>query len=388
MKVLHIVKTATGAAWVYHQVRVLRSLGVEIVVALPAHSSIAPEYRRIGATVVEVDLNPPVAAPWRASSILSACRTLVADARPDLIHSHHVGTTLVVRRALGKTHRIPRVYQVVGPLHLEHAFFARLDIKSAGPQDHWIATCQWIRRKYGELGVGAQRIFLSYAGTDLRAFSEVRTGLLRRELGIATDIPLIGMVAYMYAPKWFLGQTRGLKGHEDFIAAYNILRRNNPTLRGVIIGGPWGGARWYEKRLQKLARRLCGDSLCFMGTRADVPALYPDLDLAVVPSHSESVGGAVEPLLSGVPVVATNVGGLPDLVRENETGWQVPPRSPEALARAISDALRDKDEARRRTLPGQRLARHLFDVERTGREVAAIYEQILARTGRERALYA
>jgi glycosyltransferase involved in cell wall biosynthesis len=125
-----------------------------------------------------------------------------------------------------------------------------------------------------------------------------------------------------------------------------------------------------------------------MGTRADVPALYPDLDLAVVPSHSESVGGAVEPLLSGVPVVATNVGGLPDLVRENETGWQVPPRSPEALARAISDALRDKDEARRRTLPGQRLARHLFDVERTGREVAAIYEQILARTGRERALYA
>ncbi|MGH9684188.1 MAG: glycosyltransferase family 4 protein [Candidatus Acidiferrales bacterium] len=389
MRVLHIIKTATGAAWVYQQVRVLRSLGVEIVVALPpSDSSTLAEYKRIGATVVELDLNPPVAAPWRTPSVLAACRTLVADVRPDLIHSHHVGTTLIVRRALGKAHRIPRIYQVAGPLHLEHGFFVNLDIKSAGPQDHWIAICQWIRRKYGELGVGAERIFLSYLGTDLRMFSQVRSGQLRRELGIASGAPLIGMVAYMYAPKWFLGQKRGLKGQEDFITAYNILRKDNAGLRGVIIGGPWAGARWYEKQLHELARRLCGDSLSFIGTRADIPTLYPDLDLAVVPSHSEGVAGAaVEPLLSGVPVVATNVGGLPDLVRDNETGWLVPPRNPEALARAISDALRDKAEAGRRTLQGQRLAQALFDVERTGREVAAIYEQILTRAGRERAVY-
>ena len=65
--------------------------------------------------------------------------------------------------------------------------------------------------------------------------------------------------------------------------------------------------------------------------------IYPDLDLAVVASLSENVGYCVvEPLLSGVPVVATNVGGLPDLIEENKTGWLVPPRTPETLARAMA----------------------------------------------------
>jgi glycosyltransferase involved in cell wall biosynthesis len=72
---------------------------------------------------------------------------------------------------------------------------------------------------------------------------------------------------------------------------------------------------------------------------------------------------------------------LPDLIQENETGWLVPPRNPEALALAILDVLRDSEEARRRTLKGRERARNLFDVERTGREIAAIYEKVLARSG-------
>ena len=100
----------------------------------------------------------------------------------------------------------------------------------------------------------------------------------------------------------------------------------------------------------------------------------------MVPSHSENVGGAVEPLLSGVPVVASKVGGLPDLVQEEKTGFVAPARNPEALAKAIVNALDDRDKAKRFTAEGQKLARHLFDVERTGREVADIYRQILARS--------
>jgi glycosyltransferase involved in cell wall biosynthesis len=111
-----------------------------------------------------------------------------------------------------------------------------------------------------------------------------------------------------------------------------------------------------------------------------VPAIYPDLDLAVVPSHSENCGGAVEPLLSGVPVVATNVGGLPDLIEDGKTGWLVPPHNPEVLARTMLDALQNREEARRRTAEGQELARCLFDVERIGREIAGVYEKVLTRS--------
>jgi glycosyltransferase involved in cell wall biosynthesis len=381
MKVLHIVKTAGGAGWVYHQVRVLRSLGVEVVVALPsATDGLAPLYREAGATVIAADVDFPARQAWRLPAKLAACRKLVESVQPDLVHTHHVGTTIVARLALGKRSPIPRVFQVPGTLHLEHSFFAELDMKLAGPQDYWIATCQWTRRKYEELGVPSRHVFLSYAGTDVRAFSEVRTGRLREELGVPPETPLVGMVAYMYAPKWFLGQERGLKGHEDFIAALRLVRDARPEVRGVIVGGPWGDAAWYEDRLRYRGTRTCNGYLAFLGSRRDIPALYPDIDVAVVPSHSENVGGAVEPLLSGVTVVSTNVGGLPDLIQDKSTGWLVSPHRPEALASAILEALNDPAEAKRRTIEGQALARKLFDADTTGREVANVYEQILGRT--------
>lgn len=291
----------------------------------------------------------------------------------------------MLRTALGKSSPVPRIFQVPGPLHLEHDFFARLDISSAGPRDHWIAGCQWTGKKYRSLGVPPERVSLSYPGTETHGFSTVRNGQLRRELGLSPDTPLVGMVCYMYAPKRFLGQTAGLKGHEDFIAAVQIALREIPELHGVIIGGAWNGAVRYEEHLRSLGRRVCGDSLRFLGTRTDVPLLYPDLDIAVVPSHSENVGGAVEPLLSGVPVVATRVGGLPDLVEPGVTGALVPPRDPQALAAAIVHSLRNRSEARRLVNEGRKRAAWMFDVERTAREVAAIYEKITELAPRLRA---
>jgi glycosyltransferase involved in cell wall biosynthesis len=374
MKILHIVKTATGATWVYHQVRVLRSLGFEIVVALPsATAGLAPKYQEAGATVIPINLDVPTRHPWQIPAVLKSCRALVKSVRPDIIHTHHVGTTLVVRAALGKSSPIPRIFQVPGPLHLEHSFFAHLDTSSAGPQDHWIAGCRWTQQKYLQLGIPAQRVFLSYPGTDLNLFTTTRKNNLRSELRLAPDTPLVGMVCYMYAPKRFLGQTVGLKGHEDFIAAFPIAKKQLPNLHGVIIGGAWNGATNYESHLRELTHRQCNGYLTFLGTRSDVPALYPDLDLAVVPSHSENLGGAVEPLLSGVPVIATKVGGLPDLVQEGISGHLVRPRNPQAIADAMLASLQNRAETKRLATTGHKMTRHLFDVERTASEVANIY---------------
>ena len=381
MKILHIVKTATGATWVYHQVRVLRSLGFEIVVALPsATAGLAPKYQEAGATVIPINLDVPTKRPWQIPAVLKSCRTLVESVRPDIIHTHHVGTTLVVRAALGKSSSIPRVFQVPGPLHLEHSFFAHLDTSLAGSQDHWIAGCRWTHRKYHQLGIPSQRVFLSYPGTDLNLFTTTRKNNLRSELRLAPDTPLVGMVCYMYAPKRFLGQTVGLKGHEDFIAAFPMAKKQLPNLHGVIIGGAWNGATSYEKHLRDMAHRQCNGYLTFLGTRSDVPALYPDLDLAVVPSHSENVSfAAVEPLLSGVPVVTTNVGGLPDLVQEGVSGSVVPPGNPQAIGAAIVASLQNRAKTRHLTIKGQEMARHLFDVGKTAGEVAQIYSIVVSR---------
>ena len=378
MKILHIVKTVTGATWVYHQVRVLCSLGFEIVVALPsATAGLAPKYQEAGATVIPINLDVPTKHPWQIPAVLKSCRTLVQTVRPDIIHTHHVGTTLVVRAALGKSSPIPRIFQVPGTLHLEHSFFAHLDTALAGPSDHWIAACRWTQRKYQQLGVSPRRVSLSYLGTDLSAFTPTRRNVLRRELGLAPDTPLVGMVCYMYAPKRFLGQSAGLKGHEDFIAALKLAKKKYPDLHAVIVGGAWAGAIKYENHLRELGRRHCNGYLTFAPTRSDIPDVYPDLDLAVVPSHTENIPfAAIEALLSGVPVVTTNVGGLPDIIQEGVSGKLVPPRNPPAIAAAIVDSLQNRAEARHLTIKGQEMARHLFNVERTTREVAQIYAKL------------
>ena len=274
MKVLHIVKTAVGANWAYEQVRVLWSLGIEVVVALPSDTEgLAPKYRQAVATVRRANLDFPAQHLWRVPAVCASLRRLVKEVHPNLIHTHHVGTTFALRIALGKHSPIPRIFQVPGPLHLEHNFFARLDLSLAGPRDHWIATCLWTRDRYMKLGIPPERVFLTYAATDLKPFKGVRTGALRKEIGISPTTPLIGMVAYMYAPMRFLGQKRGLKGHEDFMAALGIVKQVCPEIRAVIVGGAWGNAGWYELRLRELGARLCNDFLTFLGTRSDIPLI-------------------------------------------------------------------------------------------------------------------
>jgi glycosyltransferase involved in cell wall biosynthesis len=340
---------------------------------------LAPKYREAGAAVVRANLDLPAREPWRIPATLRACRQLVADVRPDLIHTHHVGTTFIARLALGKNSPIPRVFGVTGTLHLEHRFFAWLDTHLAGPRDYWIATCRWTQRKYATLGIPLNRVFLAYLGTDIKNYPSSRTGILRDELKIPADVPLVGMVSLFYAPKWYLGNARGHKGHEDFIIALARLRQERPDVRGVMIGGTWGGGHWYEDRVRHFGKRLCDGGLQFSGTRSDVSTIYPDLDLAVVPTHSDGLAySVVEPLLAGVPVVATNAGGIPDLIRDGDTGWLVPPGNPTALASAMCEALDDPLEARRRAVEGTQLARNLMDLRKTGEEVALTYENILA----------
>ena len=104
-----------------------------------------------------------------------------------------------------------------------------------------------------------------------------------------------------------------------------------------------------RKRLQALVSWLerNGYDEAAGSTRSDVAELYSDLDVVVHPSRSENLGGALESLALGVPTIATNVGGFPDLVTHHETGWLVPPKSPTHITGAIMDAFSDPQASRR-----------------------------------------
>ena len=375
MRVLHLLKTSQGAMWAVRQMRELVRLGVEVHVVMPGNGPQIDRCRGLGIHVHPQQFDFPVRQPWRLPAVLRGIRRLVRETQPDLIHSHFVGTTLAMRMALGSQSAIPRIFQVPGPLHLERGPFGTLEVALAGPPDHWIASCAWTRAQYLARGLPRDCVSSSCYGTDIQDFA-AEPGKLRRELGVSPDTRLVGMVAYMYPPKYYLGQFRGLKGHEDFLNAMALVQQHADCL-AVVTGAQWGRGAAYERRLRRKADRLLGDRALFLGLRPDIPSIYADLDVAVHPSLSENLGGAAESMLAGVPTVATRVGGLPDLVRDPDTGWLVPPRSPQRLANAILQALRDPDEANRRALRGQALATKTLDVRRTAAEVFDLYHRVL-----------
>lgn len=379
MRVLHLLKTADGASWALRQMRELKALGIDVEVALPGQGSMVEKYRDLAIPVHFFDCNVgAIRSPVALWQMIQGFRELVAKRKPDVVHSHFVGTSILARIALGKHSRPVRVFQVPGPLHLENLLTRRAEIITAGRPDFWIASCAMTRDIYLNSGIENARVGMSFYGTDTGQFKIGQNGKLRSELKLSPQKKIIGMVAYIYAPKRWLGQRRGLKGHEDLVDALALLRNQGRDVTGVFAGGAWGKAEAYAQGVRQYARKRLGDDAVFLGTRANVADVYADFDVAVHPSHSENLGGAVESLAAGIPTIATRVGGLPDIVIDGKTGWLAEPKSPPSLAAAIAQVLDQPAEARRRAIAGRKLIKEQLDVRATARQVFDYYQRYLS----------
>jgi glycosyltransferase involved in cell wall biosynthesis len=381
MKVLNLIKTSVGGTWALRQMKELVRLGVDVHAVLPDCGPLYEAYVRSGIRVHLLEADFPLRKPWLLPVRMTALRRLVDEVNPDVVHSHFVGTTLVMRAALRFNSELPRIFQVPGPLHLEQAVFRWAEIAMARPNDYWIGTCSATQKRYLQSGIHARRVFMCFYGTYPELFLERKTkGKLRCELGLADDIPIVGMVAFMYKPKRIMGKRRGIKGHEDLIDAVAIAAEEVPNLKVVFIGGAWDGAAAYEKAIRRYAEDKIPGRAYFLGTRGDVPELYSDFDIAVHPSHSENLGGAGESLLMGVPTIATHVGGFPDVVVPGKTGWLVPAKNPDMMASTIVEVLKHREEGRRLAENGREWVKAHCDVRNTARKVLDVYNVIAANS--------
>jgi glycosyltransferase involved in cell wall biosynthesis len=190
---------------------------------------------------------------------------------------------------------------------------------------------------------------------------------------------VVGNANYIYPPKWFLGQRVGLKCHEDVIDALGLVLQRRSDVVGVLIGGAFGAGRLYERRLQARAQSVGNGRIRMHGLQppAEVLDSWPHFDCAVHVPLSENCGGVIEPLFSGVPTIASRVGGLTEVVMDGLTGKTVTPRNPSELASAILEVLNNLSHYRMLAKTGQQLVRTTFDVERTAQEILQIYRHIL-----------
>ena len=200
-----------------------------------------------------------------------------------------------------------------------------------------IANCQAIKGQVvGQEKLDPNKVAVIYNGLDIAPFQRsLNRGAFRKEIGVDNNTPLIGMVANFNFE---------IKGHQYFIEAAKRVLEAIPEAQFVLVGE--GQLR---RNYEEMARSWgIQGSVHFLGKRDDVAEIFPQLSVSVLCSTSEGFSNVIlESMAAGKPVVATNIGGNPELVAAGVTGHLVPPADSGSLAEAIVSLLNDPGMCRR-----------------------------------------
>lgn len=305
--------------------------------------------------------------------IVTKLRDSIAGENIDIVHTHGVRANLVGRLAA----RMAGVETVVTTVHslLVQDYpdvFSRLanmliEKASRGLTTHFIAVSGGLQKALIQQGIPEQRITVIYNGLNSQLFRKSDSaGKWREQAGFSPGTPLVAMV----------GRLHPVKGHRYFLrAAAEILKERTDVHFLVVGSGPEGD------RLEEYTRKLgIQDHVTFTGFVSDVSELMPDLNLLIVPSLWEGFGlTALEAMAVGVPVVATSVGGLPEIVEHGTTGLLVPPADEAGLTRGIMWMLDHPQEAVEMAAAAKAAAEEKFTATSMSRRTEEIYRRLTSK---------
>jgi glycosyltransferase involved in cell wall biosynthesis len=224
-------------------------------------------------------------------------------------------------------------------------------------------------------GYSPEIIEVIWNGIDLDRFeTKGADGADRREWGLPAQAPLIAM----------MGRLNRLKGAEYFLEAAATVASRFPEVRFLVVGDVTAADIAYKEELIRQAGRHGLDGrIVFTGFRLDVPQVLSEVSISVLPSLSEGLSNVLlESMAAGVPVIATTVGGNPEVVEGGVTGLLVPPRDSKALAHAMSLLIEKPDLARQYGRAGKdRIAEH-FHLGRMVRQTEQYYVDLLDQAAR------
>lgn len=334
----------------------------EPVVICPPDSTIYHELESSGERVIALDLDGDL-NPRRDIIAVLALRRILSRVRPDILHIHSAKAGLVGRMALWPSLRRPRVVITMHSFVFDERVGSRkralvswVEKRLSSRTDRVIAVSDALKTQLVDvMGVSADKITVIPNGI---AFTDVS-----RTAGKGL---IIGTVSRL-APQ---------KGVDNFIRAAEIVSKKYSEARFVIVGdGP------LRPSLESLAGELgLGDRLEFAGHQPDALALVAAFDVFVLASTWETFGlTLVEALSQEVPVVASRVGGIPEIVDGSTTGLLAEPSDPSDLASKIIRLIEDPDLARRLAVEGCRSVRERFSSELMVDRTQQLYDKLLGR---------
>jgi len=305
----------------------------------------------------------------RTHRVGGAARLAVLLRGADVVHTHTHLAARVLARLAGTSARAA----IVDHLHIENHFrpqrlpaagLRALDNATARLTARLLAVSDDTRRAFEAQGYPADRIETVPNGIQLPV--EDASNGLRAELGVSPEAPLAGEIARLC----------DVKGQRELIQAAARV----PELHVVLAGEDLetGGA-YRESLVAEAERAGVADRITFAGFRP-AESVLGALDVFVLPSWTEGMPITVlEAMAHRRPVVATTVGGTPELVLDGETGLLVPPRDPEALAEALRSLVADPQRARRLGEAGYARVAERFTVERMTTRVLEVYDEVAGR---------
>lgn len=241
--------------------------------------------------------------------------------------------------------------------------------------DEVIASGEVIRKGLIErLGLGKDKIDVVYAAVDTERFRPLdKFNDVRKELGVPSNSPLLAL----------LGRIDGVKGHKYFIEAASLILKDHPSARFLVIAKEMDeGAE--RLRVQVRTAQLEGKVL-ITGFREDIADVMASCDLGVVTSIGSEANCRVvlEWMAMGKPVVGTVVGVIPEVIRDGETGYLVPPKDSTAIAVAVAKLLMDRKRAASFGKRGRELTESVYNEELFVEKTLEVYRKALEANNKE-----
>jgi glycosyltransferase involved in cell wall biosynthesis len=332
----------------------LEAHGWGALIACQPGSALSAEARAAGLTVVPL----PMRGAWDLAALVRL-RALMRRRGVDLVHTHSsVDSWLAGLAAKSLGLPVVRSRHVSIPILRRRALVYRL-------ADRIITSGDGVKALVARAGIPERRIVSIPAGVDTGRFHPGVSGrAVREELGLG-DQPVVGLVA----------NVRGSKGHNVFLEAAREVLGAIPAARFLVVGA---GVGWEDVR-RRVETLGLARHVALTGFRRDIPEIMAALDVLALPSiRSEAISQVVPQALAvGTPVVASTVGGSPEVIRDGQTGRLVPPGDAPALARAIVDLLRDPAGARAMARAGGDMVRARLTIDASMRATSREYETLL-----------
>ncbi len=400
MRILHIItRLIQGGA----QQNTVLSCAAQVKAGHEVHLAYGPIYgpegslldeaKASGAILHEIASMRRAINPWHDIRCYRALRKLISDTQPDIIHTHSSKAGIVGRAAAwGDFSKLSVLvhfrtpdpgfnpsYRVIHTVHglpfhdkqsaLVHSLYVTLERWAAKRCHHLIAITPAMVDAFVDAKITSRdRFTVIPSGVDLSRFevAENARELAREQLGIDIDAPVVLLLARLDP----------LKGHDDMLDILPKLIEQLPGIQLLFIGDGW--------RREHLEQRIQNENLSehvhLLGfiQHEKMREVLPAADIKVLPSYQEGQSRTlIEALLCGCGIVAYNVGGIPSICIDGETGKLAPVGDKQALADAIVWMIQHTDERRLMIENGQILVREQFSADHMTRELGKLYERLL-----------